>query len=47
MYITYQESNGIRWLQHFPDYEVIVELDSLKSMHAYNWLEEKGYVECL
>lgn len=37
----------LRWLQHFPDYEVIVELDSLKSMHAYNWLEEKVYVECL
>ena len=36
----------LRWLnQHFPDHEVIVEMDSPNSIHAYNRFEEEGHVE--
>ena len=36
----------IRWLnQHFPDIQVIVELESTNSIHAFKWFEEEGHVE--
>ena len=36
----------LRWLeQHFPDYEVIVEIGNPNSIHAFNRFEEKGHVE--
>ena len=31
--------------QHFPDHEVIVEIDSPDSIHAFNRFEEEGHVE--
>ena len=36
----------LRWFdQHFPDHEVIVEIDNSNSIHAFNQLEEKGHAE--
>ena len=36
----------LRWLNwHFPDDEVIVEIDSSSSSHAFNRFEEKGHVK--
>ena len=32
--------------QHFPDHEVIVEIDNPNSIHAFNRLEEEGHVGC-
>ena len=35
-----------RWLEpHFPDHEVIVEIDNPNSIHAFNRFEEEGHVE--
>ena len=31
--------------QHFPDHEVIVEIDSQNSIHAFNRFEEESYIE--
>ena len=31
--------------QHFPDHEVIVEIDNPNSTHAFNWFEEEGHTE--
>ena len=36
----------LRWLnQHFPDHEVIVEIESPNSIHAFNRFEEEGHTE--
>ena len=36
----------LRWLErHFPDHEVIVEINNPNSIHAFNRLEEEGHVE--
>ena len=36
----------LRWFdQHFPDREVIVEIDNLNSIHVFNRFEEEGHVE--
>ena len=36
----------LRWFnQHFPNHEVMVEIDSPNSIHAFNRLEEEGHVE--
>ena len=36
----------LRWLErHFPDHEVIVEIDNPNSIHAFNRFEEEGHVE--
>ena len=36
----------LRWLErHFPDHEVIVEIDNPNSIHAFNRFEEEGPVE--
>ena len=36
----------LRWLeQHFPDHEVIVEIDNPNSIHAFNRLEEEEHIE--
>ena len=36
----------VRWLnRHFPDHEVIVELDNANSIHAFDRVEEEGHVE--
>ena len=36
----------LRWFdQHFPDHEVIVEIDNPNSIHAFNQLEEEGHAE--
>ena len=36
----------IRWFdQHFPDHEVIMEIDSPNSIHVFNRFEEEGHVE--
>ena len=36
----------LRWLErHFPDHEVIVEIDNPNSIHAFNTFEEEGHVE--
>ena len=36
----------LRWLErHFPDHEVIVEIDNPNSIHAFNRLEEKEHIE--
>ena len=36
----------LRWFdQHFPDHEVIVEIDNPDSIHAFNQLEEEGHAE--
>ena len=36
----------LRWFdQHFPDYEVIVEIDSPNSIHVFNRFEEQGHAE--
>ena len=36
----------LRWLErHFPDYEVIVEIDNQNSIHAFNRFEEEGHVD--
>ena len=34
-----------RFDRHFPDHEVIVEIDNLNSIHAFNRFEEEGYAE--
>ena len=31
--------------RHFPDHEVIVEIESANSVHAFNRFEEQGHVE--
>ena len=36
----------LRWFdQHFPDHEVIVEIDNVKSIHAFNRFEEERHAE--
>ena len=36
----------LRWFdRHFPDHEVIVEIDNPNSIHAFNWFEEEGHAE--
>ena len=36
----------LRWFdQHFPDHQVIVEIDSANNIHAFNRFEEEGHVE--
>ena len=36
----------LRWFdQHFPDHEVIVEIDNPNSIHAFNRFQEEGHVE--
>ena len=36
----------LRWFdRHFPDYEVIVEIDNLNSFHTFNRFEEEGHPE--
>ena len=36
----------LRWLdRHFPDHEVIVEIDNPNSIHAFNRFEEEGHAE--
>ena len=36
----------LRWLErHFPDHEVIVEIDNPNSIHAFNRLEEEEHIE--
>ena len=36
----------LRWLnQHFPNHEIIVEIDSPNSIHAFNQFEEEGHTE--
>ena len=36
----------LRWLdQHFPGHEVIVEVDNLNNIHAFNRFEEEGHTE--
>ena len=37
----------LQWLErHFPDHEVVVEIDNPNSIHAFNIFEEEGHVEC-
>ena len=36
----------LRWFdRHFPDHEVVVEIDSPNSIHAFNKFEEEGHAE--
>ena len=36
----------LRWLdQHFPNHEVIVEIDNPNSIHTFNWFEEEEHAE--
>ena len=36
----------LRWLeQHFPDHEVIVEIENPNSIHTFNRFEEEGHVQ--
>ena len=36
----------LRWFQkHFPDHEIIVELDNPNSIHVFNRFEEEGHTE--
>ena len=36
----------VRWFErHFPDREVVVEMDSPNCIHAFNRLEDEGHVE--
>ena len=36
----------LRWFdQHFPDHEIIVEIDNPNSIHAFNRFEEDGHGE--
>ena len=36
----------LRWFdQHFPDHEVIVEVDNPNRIHAFNQFEEEGHAE--
>ena len=36
----------LRWLdRHFPDHEVIVEIDNPNSIYAFNGFEEEGHAE--
>ena len=36
----------LRWFDwHFPEHEVIVEIDNPNSIHAFNRFEEEGHVE--
>ena len=36
----------LRWFdRHFPDHEVIVEIDNQNSIHAFNRFEEDGHAE--
>ena len=44
----YNDVKGIklRWFdRHFPDHEVIVEIDDPNSIHASNRFEEEGHAE--
>ena len=34
-----------RFDRHFPDHEVVVEIDNPNSIHAFNHFEEEGHVE--
>ena len=37
----------LRWFnEHFPEHEVIMEIDNPNSIHAFNRFEEEGHVEC-
>ena len=37
---------NLRWLErHFPDHEVIVEIDNPNSIHVFNRLEEEEHIE--
>ena len=37
----------LRWLElHFPDYEVIVEIDNPNSIQAFNRFEEEEHIKC-
>ena len=36
----------LRWFdQHYPDHEIIVEIDNPNSIHAFNRFEEEGHAE--
>ena len=36
----------LRWFdRHFPDHEIIVEIDNPNSIHVFNRFEEKGHAE--
>ena len=36
----------LRWFdQHFPDHEVIVEINNANSIHVFNRFEEEGHAE--
>ena len=36
----------LKWFdRHFPDHEVVVEIDNPNSIHAFNHFEEEGHVE--
>ena len=36
----------LKWFdRHFPDHEVIVEIDNPNSIHVFNHFEEEGHVE--
>ena len=36
----------LRWFdQHFPDHEIIVEIDNPNSIHAFSRFEEEGHAE--
>ena len=36
----------LRWFdRHFPDHEVIVEIDNTNSIHVFNRSEEEGHAE--
>ena len=36
----------LRWFdRHFPEHEVIVEINNPNSIHAFNRFEEEGYIE--
>ena len=36
----------LRWFdRHFPDHEVIVEIDNPNSIHEFNRFEEEGHAE--
>ena len=36
----------LRWFdRHFPDHEVIVEIDNPNSIHTFNRFEEEGHAE--
>ena len=36
----------LRWFdQHFPDQDIIVEIDNPNSIHAFNCFEEEGHIQ--